>query len=348
MFCLAQKDTRPRACPGRGVLVVVLTLSLVAPSFAEEVAPGPVDSLAWQVRFEAWVEATLIQEQLQDAAQNLPKVDPDATLRVLNEVVGESVAQLRGSRYLPSDVIPRLLTSAIKGKTVRVAKRFKPGQEEELLEALETSDLGDDPDAVYLRAQLRDLLAREAHPVERLEQIADYRAALRLPDPNVHLHPRRLQKLAAHARLRIGQIYIGLGFFPEARSTFQALLAMAPEEPFQSHALISQAEAAYQDRDPNTALKAIQRLNPKKLPPESQQWALQRLGDCLFRLERYSKAAIAYTKLLETTDRPISPLELIAIRLAFSHLQTGVPILAQQQLKPIFFTDSPTEISAAK
>ncbi len=297
-----------------------------------------VDSLAWQERFEDWIEDGLVREQLDEAARAIVPFDHDNVLRVLDEMVADRIGSEKESVLLPTDTLPSLATRDMGAKVLRGAGHLiTKGQHDEAIAYLESEEVQGDSDALYLRTQLLDQAERDGHPSDRLTVISEYEAALRHDRKGAH---------ADHARLRIGQIYLGLRFFDEARINFEKALRADLAQPYRDFALISYAESTYHDKDNAKTLETLESLDPNQFSGELSVWYYRRTGDTYFRLHRFTEAVEAYYKLLDLKSGPVTTYPLVALRIATSLLAIGESEEADSYLKPIFKQDPPQEYSA--
>ncbi len=131
---------------------------------AAETSRPVVDSQAWQARFEAWVEAALVQEQVQEAANNLPEFDRPTLHRVLDELVMKRVMSQHDELPLEVDVVPPVRARGLEGASLAAARHYVSGDVDKALHLLEDPELEADPGAAHFRAQLLDERSRGEHP----------------------------------------------------------------------------------------------------------------------------------------------------------------------------------------
>jgi tetratricopeptide (TPR) repeat protein len=122
--------------------------------------------------------------------------------------------------------------------------------------------------------------------------------------------------------VRIGQIYLEISFYREARAALRPLL----ESPFEPRLLAAArtafVEASYRDRDPQEALAALDTLEAEDSPHPSDAWRVQRRGDCLLRLHRYTEAARAYRERWGDGAAGSRP-PVATLRFALAELESG-------------------------
>ncbi len=339
MFFPGGNTTARKTCLGvLAPATVILCISAAVramPGHAAE-TPGPVvDSQAWQGRFEAWVETTLVEEQLEEAARNLPEFDRATTLRVLDELVMKRLESKRDAPWQLAEAMPHVRAQGLEGASLAAAQHYARGALDEALRLVEDPELEADAGAVHLRAQLLDEHTRSSHPSKRLETIGAYRYALSLaPD----------SPMARRARLRVGQIFLGLGFIPEAAAALRGLLDSPPTTRLGLAAHVSFAEASYLHRDAKTAIDTIVKLDPQALSPEGRRWAVQRMADSLFQLERFPAAIAAYRKAIQEAGEEVDPM--VRLRLAAALLQTRKVSEAETQLRVMLLGDTPPQLAA--
>lgn len=332
MFFSGGNATRRRTCLG------VLTAAVVwaAWSQAAETAGPVVDSQAWQARFEAWVETALVQDQLDEAAANLPEFDRATIHRLLNELVMKRVLSQRDEPSLEVDVVPPVRARGLVGVSLTAARHYASGDVDEALRLLEDPALEADSGAAHLRAQLLDERSRAAHPSKKIETIRAYRYALSLAQDS---------PMARRARLRVGQIFLDLRFFPEAEASLHGLLHDPPTTSAGIAAHISYAEAAYLNDQTDAAIETIVKLDPAALAPDAKRWAVQRMADCLFQLGRFPGAIVAYRKAVrEAGQNQVAPL--LRLRFGAALLQTGKLSEAQAQLRMLLRGEAPPQLAA--
>lgn len=338
MFFPGENTTRRKSCLAgyvRTVCVVCVATAVLATVEPASAALEPVvGSEPWQARFEAWVEAELVHEQLVEAAKHLPQFDPEVTLQVLEELEMERVQTIRETPQLPAEVVPALSTQGLDGASLKAARLYANGSPEAALQLVEDPSLEANASAAYLRAQLLDESTRDSGPRERLDVIHGYRYAL-------SLSPESLQ--AQRTRLRMGQIYLEVRFIPEAAAALRTLLERAPES---DAVRISAGEAAYLDGDAKAAVDTIIKLDLSKLSPASRRWALRRTADSLFRARRFPAAILAYQRVVDEADTLEDVAPLVRLRLGAALLQTGKPREAQSELRMVISAEAPPQQSA--
>lgn len=265
-------------------LSLALVLSVAGRALAQE-TPPLIESHAWQARFVEWVEEHLVVEQIAAAAEHLPAFDRRFVLRVLDRLEDDQVLALGEPPLLPEQARAKMLARGVEGDALAAARKFADGEHAQALDALRAPHLAADAAAQHMRAQLLDHLTADFDPLYRLYAIDLYRVALRLgPD----------MPQADRALLRIGQIYLEIGFAAEARAALRTLLAREPDEPYRTAALLSLAEAAYADRAPVRAIEHLARIELEPLRAETRGWIDRRHADSLARLERYAEAVTLY------------------------------------------------------
>jgi tetratricopeptide (TPR) repeat protein len=270
-----------------------------------------VDSLAWQAHFEHWVERELVRGQIEEASRELLAFDSGArTLEVLDELETKRLVALRELPRLPEGSTPRVLASGLGGAAAEAAHAYAEGEPARALEILAQPRLADDVQAVHLRAQILDELSEGMHPIYRLRVIRTYREAVRLAE-NI---PE-----ADRARIRIAQIFLQIGFVPEARAALSPHFEAGFAETYRTAALITLAEATFLDRDPTRTIELLARLDLTGLRGHVRDWELRRRADSLFNLERFPEARDLYMRLLEDGRRVPSD-ALLGIRFGFTLL----------------------------
>ncbi len=148
-----------------------------------------------------------------------------------------------------------------------------------------------------------------------LRIIDEYRAALRLGP-------------SERARLRIGQIYLQIGFVPEARSALERLSGkIAPD--LATSLRISLTEAAYQDGEIRQAMAELEELQVEPLADDARLWAHRRRGDVLAAMGRYPPAADEYRSAIGLLPEGSSDPGLL-LRLANAYLASGLPEKAEK------------------
>lgn len=341
MFFPGGNTTRRKTCLGAVVraacLICASALTWATPARAAGAPVEAVDSQAWQARFEAWVEAALVSEQLDEAARNLSAFDPETTLRVLNELVMKRVETLRDSLPLPTEVVPQLEARGLEGPSLTAARHYARGELDAALRVVGDPALESDAQAAHLHAQLLDEHTRLSHSLDRIRTIAAYRYALSLS---------RNSPQAERARLRVGQILLELRFIPEATAALRGLLDARPSTPRGMAAHISFAEAAYLDDEPQVAIETIMKLDFPGLTPEARRWAIRRTADGLFQLRRFPAASLAYRKIIhETMEQQIVD-PFVRLRLAAALIETGRASDAQPELRIMVSPEVPKRLAA--
>ena len=338
MFFPGENTTRRKSCLAgyvRAICVVCVAAAVLATVERASAALEPVvGSEPWQARFEAWVEAELVHEQLVKAAKHLSQFNPDVILRVLDELEMERVQTVREMPQLPAEVVPALNAKGLAGASLKAARLYANGSPEAALQLVEDPSLEANANAAYFRAQLLDESTRDSGPRERIDVIHEYRYALSL-SPESPQAPR--------TRLRMGQIYLEIRFFPEAAAALRALLERVPES---EAARISAGEAAYLDGDAKAAIDTIIKLDLKELSPASRRWALRRIADSLFRARRFPAAIIAYHTVIDEAESLEDVAPLARLRLGAALLQTGKPQEAQSTLRMVISAEAPPRQSA--
>jgi len=325
--------TQRRTCLG---IVVLAAISWAHPLQLAASPKAVVDSQAWQERFQAWVETALVQDQVQEASANLPEFDRSKILRVLDELVMKRIESRRDDPRPPSEVVPPVQAENLEGLSLEAAEQYARGDLEGALRLLEDPALERDAGAAHLRAQLFDEHTRGAHPSKRLESIRLYRYAISIASDS---------PTALRARLREGQIFLELGFIPEAESTLRRLLDTPPTTAHGLSVHISFAEATYLNGQSRQAIDTIVKLDRAALSPETRLWAVQRTADALFQLKRFSAASFAYRKAVEEVpDGDVDPL--LRLRFATALLQSGKIGQAQTELRLILSFDPPPRLGA--
>jgi tetratricopeptide (TPR) repeat protein len=335
MFCRPQSDELAR----RGVALLVGAL-LVLPTIGRAADPTTArqepswtvtPSELWVPAFVAWVDRRLSLEQLREARDGPRPPELNDTAKVLDKLVLEWIEKLQDPLGLPPYAIPPLNARGITGATLEVARSYMEGHVEEALRRLEEPDLRAEPLAAHVRAQLLDEQTRDAHPRELLDLIDTYRAALRVgPDAGP----------AHRARLRIGQIYLQIGFVAEARAELGILRDVELPDDLSKRLQISLAEAAFRVRDLKQSLEELERLSLEHLPRDARRWAHHRRGDVLLALHRFPPAADEYRQAQDLHDATTPPTETLRLRLAVAQLESGKPGRALKNLKPIPHTSS--------
>ncbi len=332
MFFSGGNATGRRTCLG------VLTAAVIWAGWSQaaETAGPVVDSQAWQARFEAWVETALVQDQLDEAAENLPEFDRATIHQLLNELVMKRVVSQRDEPTLEVDVVPPVRARGLDGASLAAARHYASGDIDEALRLLEDPALEADPGAAHLRAQLLDERSQNARPIQKIESIGAYRYALSLAQDS---------PMARRARLRVGQIFLDLRFIPEAEASLRGLLHDPPTTSDGMAAHIAYAEAAYLNHQSDTAIDTIAKLDPAALAPDAKRWAVQRTADSLFQLGRFPGAIAAYRKAVrEAGKNQVSPL--LRLRFGAALLQTGKVSQAQTQLRILLTGEAPPQLAA--
>jgi tetratricopeptide (TPR) repeat protein len=279
----------------------------------------------------AWVDRRLSLEQLREARGGPRAPEPDDTAKLLDKLVLERVEQLQDPLGLPPYAHPPLNARGITGATLEVARSYMEGHVEEALRRLEEPDLRAEPLAVHVRAQLLDEQMQDPHPRELLDLIDTYRAALRIgPDADP----------AHRARLRIGQIYLEIGFVAEARAELGLLRDVELPGELGERLQISLAEAAFRIRDVEKSLEELERLSVERLPRDARRWAHHRRGDVLLALHRFPPAADEYRRARDLHDATTRPTATLRLRLALAELESGKPNRALKTLESIPDTSS--------
>ncbi len=325
---------RVKICSSLRACIALALLGGAFNAFAgDEPEFAPVDSVAWQARFEDWVETHLLREQMVEAAGTLPEVDPNAALAILEELEREHVHAWRESPALPSDALPRLLARGADGRALESVRAYAKGNTGLALDLLRFPKDHERGMLLHLRAQMLDEQTREFHPIFRLASIDAYREAIR-SDPNA---PQ-----SARARLRIGQIYLEIGFLVEARAQLSTLQDPLPPRPFGVPARVSFAEVSYLVDDPNTASAVLLGLDPNQLSPEMRYWHAVRLADASFARRDYASAAAGYSALAEAGA--VDPLP--GIRHAFALSMSGRRAAGRSALESVIADDLPKPLAA--
>ena len=309
-----------------------VTLGASSASYAAQ--SGPSDPVVWRARFEAWVEAVLIEEQLEEAAGELPRRDPEAALRVLDELIRRRVAKLGDGLALPPETVPALMARDLTGKGLVAARAYARGRTDAALSLLGGPELLGDPAAAHLKAQVMDEATQGQRSFFRLATIHQYRFALSLS---------RTLPQAPRARVRIGQILLELGFLPEAIASIRPLLDPPLPEPHATAMKVTFAEATYRSGHVAKTVASIESLDLERLSPDGQQWATLRRGDSLFRLERYADAAQVYLSVGSEGGIPALVDGARHLRLAFSLIQSGDPRRATLALRRLLLPGSRIE-----
>ncbi len=335
MFC------RPRGCElGRRWVALLVGAVLVLPTLGRAADPTPArkephwtvtPSELWLPAFVAWIDRRLSIEQLREARNGPRPPEPNDGVKLLDRLVLERIEELQDPLGLPPYAVPPLNARGITGATLEVARSYMEGHVEEALRRLDEPDLRAEPLAAHVRAQLLDEQTGEAHPAVLLDLIETYRAALRIgPDADP----------AHRARLRIGQIYLKIGFVAEARAELRVLRDVELPDGLRKRLLISLAEAAFRVRDVEQALEELERLSVASLPRDARRWAHHRRGDVLLTLHRFPPAADEYRRARDLHDATTPPTATLRLRLALAELESGKPGRALKTLEPIPATSS--------
>jgi len=302
---------------------------------AQPVAHAALDSHAWQAHFEAWIEHMLIEPELREAAQNLRPPPPDATLRVLAELGSRHTLDVQDPTRFPPLVEPRIVARGLSGAAIEAARDYAKGDVKEALARVNKPDLLGDPDAAHFRAQLIDEKTQDKGPAARLHAIDEYRFALSLS---------RDVPQAARARVRIAQIYLELGFLPEAAAALRPHLDPPLPRPYDIPAALTFAEAGYQEQDYERTLATLQAISPDDLLPPMRPWVQQRLGDAHFALRAYARAIELYSALRdESKDGLLPPIAGLRLGYALIHEQRFDDAVAA--LEPVFTSNDAPAIS---
>ncbi|MEE8556413.1 MAG: hypothetical protein V3T14_00845 [Myxococcota bacterium] len=254
----------------------------------------------WLPAYGVWVDRSLTNEQLEQASKELVAPGTEESATLLDRLVRDQIEALPATVPLPDYVVPPPYSpSASEG--VPPPSPMEP----------------------YLAVQLLDEQLGEVDPSVKLDLIDRYRAALRL-GPGA--------SAANRGRLRIGQIYLDLGFIPEARAEFRSLTEGTELEPeLAARLAMSHAEASLRAPDVTRALEELEGLDLDQLPTEARRWAHRRRGDVLFSLHRFPPAVDEYhsARDLGAVD------ETLVMRLAISEIESGAPQEAIETLDPI-------------
>jgi len=288
-----------------------------------------VDSIAWQARFESWVETELVRDQLLDAAEQLPERDPRAALRALDEIVASKAAGASNRADLPSEAVPRIMARGLQGRSMVAARLYARGKTTEAFELLSLPELSRDAFAAHLRAQLIDDAFEGDHPLDWLEVIDQYRFAIALD--------RKLPQ-TQRARIRIAQLYLDIDFNAEAMSTLKSHVEAGFAEPFATSANLTLSEAAARAGRAELALEALDRLDLDRLSPTTRIWAQRRRGDMLFQLERFDDAAVVYRGLLATEGEVEGD---SLIRMAYAMIEQGSSEEIEPELIRVLHSEPP-------
>ena len=261
--------------------------------------PLVTDSEAWHAHFEHWVETRLVQPEILAAAAEADAFDPNSLRRTLEEVEVEVIRKLRDRPRLPDQAVPRLLARGLTDRPLEAARLFARGESDAALEILNEPETRDLPAARHLRAQLLDRLTSEAdaHPIYRVAVLGLYRTALRA-DATLLVGDR--------AKLRIGQIYLELGWLAESRAELRARVGSLGE-PYDTQARISLAEACYALRDFACARTTLDSLEPERLARGTLRWVLQRRADTHFGAGENVEALERYTELASDPNATLTP-----------------------------------------
>jgi tetratricopeptide (TPR) repeat protein len=316
----------------RGRLILALAVVLLPAGLAHAAEPAEesevayVSSDVWLPAFVVWVDRSLVREQRIEARDSIQPLADEEVLKLLDQLVREEIESLPHALPLPRSAIPSLNARGIKGETLEAARMYARGQEEEALRLLDAAFLKKDPMAAHVRAQLLDEQHRDTHPREQLEVIDAYRAALRL-GPDVGPVER--------ARLRIGQIYLGIGFLPEARAELRQLSRRETSPELSTALRISVTEASIRAGEILQALEELEKLKLEPLAKDARIWAHQRRGDVLAALGRHPPAADEYEHALDLLPPEAHRDEGLLVRLALSHLESGEPTRAVRAVAAI-------------
>jgi tetratricopeptide (TPR) repeat protein len=330
MFCRGRRYSLHR----RSVAFVVGVLFLAAAArLAAEPTPladstelTATPSKVWLPAFTAYVDLRLSAEQLKEAQHGPRAPNADDGVKLLDQLVRERAVALQDPFGLPPYAIPPVYARGISGATLEIARLYMEGEVKKALRRLERPDLRKNPMAAHVRAQLLDEQEREAHPSVRLDVIDAYRAALRL-GPN--------EGAAQRARLRIGQIYLEIGFLPEARSELGVLRQAEVEPELQDRLRISVAEAAFNAGDVDEALAELESLELGHLPRDARRWGHQRRGDVLLSLHRFPPAADEYRIAYNLHDEEEPPSDALRVRFALAELESRKSAGAEGTLESI-------------
>jgi tetratricopeptide (TPR) repeat protein len=326
------------------LLISAVLLLHPSPSDAKD-EPRPADlslratpSEIWVPAFREWTDHRLTLEQLREARSELRPPDESETATLLGRLVREHIEQLRASMALPGYAVPPINARGITGETLEAARMYAQGKIDEALQRLRAPHIRGEPMGAHVRVQILDERTHEAHPRERLDVIESYRAALRAGPDAAPAH---------RARLRIGQIYLDIGFVAEARAALRELADVELPPELEERLRISLAEAAFRAGDVEQALEELERLDLERIPADARRWAHHRRGDVLLALHRYPPAADEYRMAVELSPPDSPPETTLRLRLAHSELESGYAARAESSLERIPQTSSETHVLAA-
>jgi hypothetical protein len=279
----------------------------------------------WAAHFEGWVDRLLSASEIAAARAAAETSDPEATYRVLLELVRERALSVERDAGLPEGAVPGVAVGDVSGDALRAARLYAEGRQSEALALLGTRALERDVAAVHLRAQLRDEIERDVPIWQRQEIVHEYRLAISLGgDPAT----------VARARIRIAQLELELGFVPEAMSALGAHLNGSLPAPYGGIAAITFAEAAFRASEYRAALGAVEAAPRDGLSEASVLWLERAAGDARFRLEEYAPAAQAYAAYSARASRdalladPITQIRSAVALLRSNQLDAAIALLA--------------------
>jgi tetratricopeptide (TPR) repeat protein len=275
---------------------------------------SPLDSQAWEIHFEAWIERMLVVDEMAAAADHTPPPHIAGPLRIADELVAGRVLHLGERVALPEGVEPQLAAAGVRGKALEAARKYAGGDAEAAMELLESDELTGDAGAVRLLVQLRDREKTDLRPSQYLDLIDEYRYALSLSGTS---------EVAPQTRIRIAQLYLEIGFWTEAAAELRPFLDPPFPAPLSQQATITFAEASYLMGDLKSVLATIEALDPATLDASALRWATRRRADSLFLQGEYAAALQFYEELVKLASGSGELEVSIPLRMAFARIQLG-------------------------
>lgn len=295
---------------------------------------------AFRARLSAWVEESLVSDEIDAAVSRLPEPLPDRSLEVLDRLLEEEIGRDRGPTNLPKIARPGLVTPGIHGEALHAAQQFAQHHVDDAIEILRELDLKDDPAGAHLLLQVLETRGLGRLPLFTLQFIDAYRRAIRL---------EREGPMADRARLRIGQLYLSIRFYREAVAALVGFLKRDIGEGFRRSARLSLVEAALLDRQPQLALDTIDRIDVSSVGVEAHRWVADRRGDALMDLHRSREAEAAYQSAVDDLGRGEAIDPALGLKLALAHLESRWPRRAPAVLGRVLEADpTPREASLAE
>ncbi|MFQ5698776.1 MAG: tetratricopeptide repeat protein [Myxococcota bacterium] len=285
---------------------------------------------AFQARVAAWVEESLVADEIDAALSRLPEPAPHRSVETLDRLVAREIQRDRGPTTLPRIARPGLVAPGIQGEALRAAQLYAHHQVDEALAILRELDARDDPAGAHILLQVRETRGIGPLPLLTLDFIDAYRRAIRL---------QREGAMAERARLRIGQLYLSIRFYREAVAALVGLLERDIGEGFRRSARLSLVEAALLDRQPQLALDTLDRIDLSSVGLETHRWVGERRGDALMDLRRYREAEAAYQSSVDDGGRDDATDPRLGLKLALAHLESRWPRRAPIVLERVLEAD---------